>query len=182
MVVAAGADDIDGALRRAYLVHFGAQRPGAAGQLLGGLATHLQAHQEGAHLGRGGVARGHDVEGALGLVDGQGLAVAHLGQKAAKIVDVAAHFVLIFASCRSAQGAGSYITWLKNSSSRSPAWIATAASKPSPVPPRAPEPRPSRSISKAARCACRRTPTCRRSPRQSSARVSGSLRKVDWRA
>ena len=67
------------------------QRAGAAGQFLGGLAAHLQAHQEGAHLGRGGVARGHDVEGALGFTDGKRLAVAHLGQKTAKIVDVAAH-------------------------------------------------------------------------------------------
>jgi hypothetical protein len=91
VVVAAGADDVDGALRRADFLHLGAQRPGAASQLLGGLAAHFQAHQEGAHLGRRGIARGHDVEGALGLVDGQRLAVAHLGQKTAKIVDVAAH-------------------------------------------------------------------------------------------
>ena len=91
MVIAAGADDVDRPGGRLYGLHLGAQRPGAAGQLLGGLAAHLQAHQEGAHLGRGGIARGHDVEGALGLVDGQRLAIAYLGQKAAKIVDVAAH-------------------------------------------------------------------------------------------
>jgi len=79
VVVAAGADDVDRAGGRLHAVHLGAQRPGAAGKFLGGLAPHLQAHQEGAHLGRGGVARGHDVEGALGFTDGKRLAVAHLG-------------------------------------------------------------------------------------------------------
>ena len=57
---------------------------------LGRLAAHLEAHQEGAHLGRRGVARGHDVERPLGLAEREALAVADLGQKAAKIVDVAA--------------------------------------------------------------------------------------------
>ena len=38
-----------------------------------------------------GVAAGHDVEGPLCLVDAERLAVTHFGQKAAKIVDIAAH-------------------------------------------------------------------------------------------
>ena len=62
-----------------------------AADCLGGLAAHLQPHQESAHLGGRGVAIGHDVEGALGLVDAQRLAVAHLRQKTAKIADIAAH-------------------------------------------------------------------------------------------
>ncbi len=95
VMVAAGADDVDGAGRRLDLVHLGAQGAGAAGQLLGGLAAHLQAHQEGAHLGRRRVARGHDVERPLGLVDAQRTAVADLGQELPEIVDVAAHTVLV---------------------------------------------------------------------------------------
>src|SRR5262249_36178829 len=127
------------------------------------LAAHLEAHQEGAHLRRRGVARGHDVERALGLVDAERLPIADLGQKLPKIADVAAHCVPI-CPCRKGRRARSYITWLKNSSSRSRAWIATVASRPSPGPPLAPEPRRSRSISRAARCGCPSAPTSRPSP------------------
>ena len=90
-MVTAGADDVDRALRCFHALDLGAQHPGAARQLLGGLAAHLQTHQEGAHLGGRSVAIGHDVEGAFGLVDAQRLAVAHLRQKTAKIADIAAH-------------------------------------------------------------------------------------------
>ena len=90
MVIAAGADDVDRALRRLHALDLGAQHLGAARQLLGRLATYLQSHQEGPHLGWRGVARRHDVECPLGLGEVQRLAVAYLGQKAAKIVDVAA--------------------------------------------------------------------------------------------
>ncbi len=91
VVIAAGADDVDRAVGSAHAQHLGAERPRAAGQLLGRLATHLQPHQKGAHLGRGGIAIGHDVEGAFGLVDAERHAVAYLRQKTAKIVDIAAH-------------------------------------------------------------------------------------------
>ncbi len=116
----------------------------AARQLVGRLAAHLERHQEAAHLGRGGVAAGHDLEGALGLLDAQRLAAAHLRQKAAKVVDVAAHVKLLkVLLCRSlghslwatlplagrARRARSYITWHRNSSSRSPAWIASGCVK-----------------------------------------------------
>jgi hypothetical protein len=91
MVIAAGTDDVDRALGRSHAQDLGAQGPRTAGQLAGRLAAHLQPHQEGAHLRRRGVAAGHDLEGALGLVYGQRLCIADLGQKRAEIVDVAAH-------------------------------------------------------------------------------------------
>ncbi len=116
-MIAAGADDVDGAIGRPHAQHLGAQCPGAARKFLGGLAAHLQAHQERAHLRRRRIAAGHDVERALGLVDAQQLAVAHLRQKTAEIVDIAAHVnPCRFAPCRPGGRAGSYIIWLKNSS------------------------------------------------------------------
>ena len=90
-MVAASSNDVDRTLGRTHSLDLGSQDPRTARQFLCGLTTYLEGHQEAAHLGRGCIAAGHDVEGALGLVHIERLPAAYLRQKATKIVDIAAH-------------------------------------------------------------------------------------------
>ena len=65
--VAAGADDVDRALRGADAMHFARITRTAAAYLVHGLAAHAQRHQQAADLRRGRVARHEHGERRLGL-------------------------------------------------------------------------------------------------------------------
>ena len=109
--------------------HLGAQGARAAGQFLGRLAADLEAHQEGAHLGRCRVARRHDVERAFRLVDAEGSrrCLPWPEGRENRRCRRSPRTPYGFASCRFGPAGGEAISHgIKNSSSRSPAWIATA--------------------------------------------------------
>ena len=72
--VAAGADDVDGALGRLDAEHLRAHGGDRAGDLVHGLAAHAEADEERADLRRRRLAGHDDAEGLLGLLAGEALA------------------------------------------------------------------------------------------------------------
>ena len=79
--VAAGADNVDGALGRLDRQHPGPHGRDRAGHFIQRFAPGAQTHQEGARLGRGGLAGQQAVESRFRLGAGQRCAGGDLGEE-----------------------------------------------------------------------------------------------------
>ncbi len=71
-IVAAGADDIDGALRCLYAQHLGTHGRDGPGNLAHRFAAHTQRHQEATDLAGRCIARHDDIEGLARFLEGKG--------------------------------------------------------------------------------------------------------------
>ena len=80
-MIAAGADDVDRIRRRLHAQHVRAHHRNRAGDLVDGLATHPERHQEAADLRGRRLAGHHRREGGLGFGAGQAVAIGDLGEE-----------------------------------------------------------------------------------------------------